>query len=106
MNREEILKAAQEQSPKEGEFENRVQTKGAILGAGVAIIVAAIMFYVEYLVFHRFDYGKPAIILLISFVSDLHDGVKLKSKKKVIIGIITAVLFVLCMIMYIGALFK
>ncbi len=106
MNREDILKAAQEQSPKVGEFESKTQTKGAVIGALVALVVALVMFYVEYLVFRRVDYGKPAIILLISFISDLHDGIKLKIKRKIVIGIITAILFLVCMIMYIGAFFK
>ncbi len=106
MKNEDILKAAQNQSPKEGEFENKIQSRGAFLAAGVGLIITAIMFYVEFLLLHKLDYGKPAIILAVSSASDLFVGIRLKEKKKIVIGSICLLLFVLCVIMYVGALMK
>ena len=106
MNNEDILKAAQNQSKKEGEFENKIQSRGAFLAAGIGILITAIMFYVEFLLLHKLDYGKPAIILAVSAASDLFVGIRLKDKMKTIIGIICSLLFVLCLIMYIGVLMR
>ena len=106
MKPEDILKAAQEQSRKEGELEYKIHNKGAVLSAVVALLLLAVMFYVEYFFLHKVDYGKPAIILAISTASDLYDGIKLKDKKKIIIGIVCFLLFAVCMVMYIGALLK
>ncbi len=105
MNSEEILKAAQAEK-KDGEYENRIKDKSALISIVASLFVIAVMFYFEYLVFHRFDYGKPAIILLISSVSDIFCGIKLKNKKNVILGAVCGFLFIICIIMYVGALIK
>ena len=106
MKPEDILKAAQEQKNGEGEYELKIQSRGAFLSALVALVIAGAMFYVEFLFLHRLDYGKPAIVFAISAASDLFIGFKLKDKKKIIIGICSAVLFVICIIFYVGALMK
>ena len=106
MDRDEILKAVQEEEHKDGEYENTIGKKSAMMAAAIGIFTVLVMFYVEYLVFHRLDFGKPALICIMSSISDLYDGIKAKKKSKIIIGIIAALLFVLCIIFYIGALLK
>ena len=105
MNREDILKAAQEDSQKEGEETIYFGRKGALLAAAITIFIILIMFLVEYIVFHKLDFGKPAIICIMSAVTDLYEGIKTKKTRKIVGGIIAFLIFVLCMILYIGAFF-
>ena len=105
MNREDILKAAQEESRNDGEFENQVGRKGAMLAAAVAIFAVIIMFLVEYIVFHRLDFGKPAIICIMSAASDLYEGIRTKKTGKTIWGVVTTLFAALFIGLYIGALF-
>ena len=106
MNREELLKAAQAQSDSEGEFERSVLRRGVLFGTAMALFALVIMDIAEYIVFKRIDYGKPAILMLIISVSDLFCGFKIKDKKTIIKGIVFFVLFILCLIFYIGAFIK
>ncbi len=105
MNREDISKAAQEESHNDGEFENQIGRRGAMLAAAIAIFLVLIMFLVEYIVFHRLDFGKPAIICIMSTASDLYEGIRTKKTGKIIKGVITFMFFALFMVLYIGALF-
>ena len=85
MNNEEILQAVSEQKNKNDEFENIIQSRGAMLASGIGLIMAVIMVFAESSIFHKMDLGKPAIIFLIIFVSDLFEGIKFKSKKKLLV---------------------
>lgn len=106
MNREDILKAAQEEKHQEGEYERQIGKKAAILAAGITVLVVLGMFYIEYYFLHRIDFGKLAVICLMSSISDLYEGIKTKKKSKIIFGVIAALLFVLFIVLYIGALFR
>ena len=106
MDRDEILKAVQEERHKDGEYENQIGKKSAMLAAAIGILSVLVMFYLEYLIFHRLDFGKPALICIMSSISDLYEGIKTKKKSKIRVGIISGLLFVLCIIFYEGALFK
>ena len=106
MKREEILEATKDQKIKDGEYEVKVQRIGSILGTAFALLAAITMIFVEYNFFHKLDYGKPALIMLIASISDLYEGIKLKRKLVIIKGIICAILLVLCVVVYIGALVK
>lgn len=105
MNREDILKAAQEESQNGGEYENQIGRRSAMLAAAIAIFVVIIMFLIEYIAFHRLDFGKPAIICLMSATSDLYEGIRTKKARKIIFGVITSLFSVLFIGLYIGALF-
>lgn len=104
MKREEILEATKDQKIKDGEYEVKIQRIGSILGTAFALLAAIIMIFVEYNFFHKLDYGKPALIMIIASISDLYEGIRLRRKMVLIKGIICTFLFALCVVVYIGAL--
>ena len=105
MTNEEILKAAQSEKRSNGEYESKIQSRADLLANLVALILVGIMFFVEYLLFRKVDYGKATSIFVISFVSDLYAGIKLNNKRKIVVGLIMMVPFLISLTLYIGALF-
>ncbi len=101
--REEILNFTMENECTEGENEKRIHNRGAIFGFIVALAVAVIMFYVDFLVFHKYDFGKPAIIWSVIATSEIYEGIKFRDKKKMLLGVVFGIFFVVCVFMYIGA---
>ncbi len=105
-NEDKILAAIEESEPKVGEYEVHEQRKGAVIGVCASFIFGLIMCFVEYLITHRYDFGKLSIIFLIVVISELYEGIKFKKKKQIIAGIIYFVMFAICLILYVGALLK
>ncbi len=104
-NDDEILKAVQEQKVKNNEFEQSVSSTGAMLAAGITIIVTALLVGIEFKITRKWDYGKPAVVALMCSISYLFNGIKLKSTKELIFGIVSVILFIFCFIMYITEFF-
>ena len=70
----------------------------------VTVVVIIVMFFVEYFINKRVDFGKPVILGLMATIADLLDGLKNDRKKYVISGVIEAVFTLVMLICYIGAL--
>ncbi len=104
-NKNEILKTIQEQKPKNPDREKSVMQNGATIALIVTIIITAMMVCIEFYIFRKFDYGKPAIVALICTISDLYEGIKIKSIRRIVTGSIAAIIFVICFIMYVTGLF-
>lgn len=61
MNKEEILNAAQRDSDRAAEYENRIAVRSGILASGVATILAAVLFMIEGIIKRSFNGGVIAI---------------------------------------------
>ena len=105
MNNEEILKAAQSQKNKSGEYEKNIGRRAVILASIVWVIVCGIMLLVELIGFKKLDFGKPALFLCFAAVMNLYEGIITKTKRMIIIGVIEAIVSVLFLVLYVGALF-
>lgn len=106
MNRDELLKAAQAQGEKEGEYERNIYSKGVMLGSALALFSIVVMDIIEYIVFKKIDYGKPAILMLIVSSSELFCGYKIKAKKMIVLGFIYLAMFLVLLGLYIGAFLR
>lgn len=104
MDREDILKAVQDETPELGEYEITVERRAMLYSAGIALILCAILMLVEMFAEKRLDYGKPAMIFAIYSISDLYEGMKLSNKKKKIKGVVEAIFTVLFLLLFVGAL--
>lgn len=106
MDREEILKAVKEQGKTDinNEFEISIERKAVLTGMSVGIILCVSMIIFELLVVKRFDWGKPVVLLSVSSVTELYEGIVNKDKKKTICGACLAIIAALFLIIYIGGM--
>lgn len=106
LNREEIMKAAEDSIDEktEGEAEKANLRRGNMYAACAGVALCVIMIIVECIACKQFDFGKIAIIFIISTVSELYSGFKTSSKKTIISGFVSAFLTIVCLIFYIGGL--
>lgn len=104
MNRDEILNAVSKEKPTD-EFEAQVARRGAGIGAAVGIIICVTMFVLELLIFKKYDFGKPAIIITMGAVSYIYEGIRRKKVGSVIGGVISGIVALVFLILYVGALF-
>lgn len=102
MEKNEILKAAQAEPKRIGEYEKEITRKGVAYASMAGVILCLAMVAIELLVIKKLDFGKPAIIILLSSVINLYEGLKMNNRKLIISGGIEAVLFIVCTILYIG----
>lgn len=105
MNREEILKAVQLEKQEMGEYEQTVVRKSLMYASAFGVGLCLIMLVVELIMFKKMDYGKPAILFVLSGFSKIYEGRKLKEKRKVIGGLIEMFGAIFCILLYIGAFF-
>jgi hypothetical protein len=106
MNNEEILKMAQNENPEYGEYESVITKKAAGYGTIVGLIILAIMVFAEMFLKQQPDFGKPAIVFSMCAVANIYESRKIKSKRKLVLGIIEITVGILCILAYLGALMQ
>lgn len=104
MNNEELMQNVEKETRVFDEHENKIQRLGIGLAIAFSLLLAIIMVSIEFYVFHKVDYGKPALLIFMAMISDLYEGIKLKRTRKFIFAAISLLLFVVCLVMYIGGL--
>jgi len=105
MTDEEILLAVQNKPDKVGEYEREGTRKAAILAACICVALCVLMICLDMWIEKNIDFGKPAILLTFSGILRVFEG-KTSCKKRMLIGgIIEIILAVMCVILYLGALF-
>ena len=105
MNDQDILKMAQENPQEVGEYEKQLSNRAVLYGFMAGIIILLIMIFIEWIILKKIDFGKPALLFGISFVIEFYDGIKQKSQKSIIWGVLMAIMFIVFLLAYIGALF-
>ena len=104
MTREEILEAAQESTPEIGEAERDVMRRSLLHSMIVVVIVCIVMIIIEWVVVRKIDFGKLALLVLFSGVSDFLEGKKNNTKKMLTLGIVQIIAALALVLLYIGAL--
>ena len=105
MERDEILKAAQDNPQEQGEYEKHISNKAVLYGFMAGIVLLMAMMILEWFIKKKIDLGKPALLFGISSVMDFYDGIVGKKKKSFVGGILTGLLAVVFLVGYIGVLF-
>lgn len=105
MNRDEILSEVKNNPPQMGESEVHFQRKGAVIAILVGLFIGMVMVVTEIVIKHKMDFGKIAIIAAIIGTSDLFEGIKNRSKKQIIYGVICGVATVICLVLYIKGVY-
>ena len=101
-NKEDILNAAQKESFRGKEFENKAGTRGALLAALVSLIVGTLLFLVEFFVKKTWNIGLLAVAMTASSTQLLYEGIKLKNVWKTIFGLLGALIALFFILGYIG----
>ena len=101
MNKEEILAAARKNKQRGCEFENRVSTKGNLLGFLVSLILSVFLFFIEFFLDGTANWGLVSVVMTASGVQSLFEGIKMGKKYSLIIGILMLVLAVVSVIFFI-----
>jgi len=102
---EELFAEVQANPDKVGEAEREATRKGAILGATICIGLCVAMFFLDALVKKQADFGKPALLLTFGSCLYYFCGKKSRMRKDRIQGVIYGILAIICVLIYIGALF-
>ena len=106
MGEQDILKAAQAQASKTGEFEKETSNKAMARAIGVAMIAMIVMVVAESLIYRKIDPGKPALLAFITCLVELQQGRKLQKKQQVVRGVVEAIVAALLLILYVGSFFR
>lgn len=107
MTSEEILKAAQDNNiVKEeiGGIEKLVERRGVLYASAAGVLLCTIMILIELLIIKRIDFGKPAVLFLISGISNIYEHKHFCNKKMLALGIIEIIVTIVFLGLYVGAL--
>ncbi len=105
MDRDAILKAAQNEKNKGKEFENREGIRSAALGMAVSCFITFLLLLLQYFVKGTVNAGFLVIGVSAGAAQFLYEGIKTKKKASLIIGIVASVLDVLFIAVFISQLF-
>lgn len=101
MKEDKILEAVQNNDKKFGEYEVHEQREGATIALIALFAFGLLMCLGELVILGHFDYGKMSMVFFTVVVSELYEGVRLKNKKQIVLGIIYTFLFIVCLGLYI-----
>lgn len=102
MNREDILAAARENEFKNKEYEKHTLLRGDNLSAVIGMLLAVILFFIEWWVKKDMNIGLATIIFAMSAIQSIYEGIKLDKKRCIIVGIISAIFAVLSLLLFIA----
>ena len=88
MDKESILKAAQENTYMGQEFERKESGRSNLLGSVVALCVSVTVMLVEFLCSHRWNWGLTVVLLVFAAVDSLYEGVRLKRPYMTVAGVV------------------
>ena len=86
MNKEDILKAAQNSKGKCNEYENKENLRSGLFGSLIALVVGAVVFFVEYFCFKRVDCGLLAVAFSGAGADNFLAGIRTKRAGSIIAG--------------------
>ena len=105
MNREDIINRAGNNSQPNDEFERAVARKGLLYALIAGVIVCMAMIVFELIKNGKPEFGKPVILLTIAGVSSVYEGKINSGKKLFFAGVVEIIAALLCLILYVGAMF-
>ncbi len=94
MNREEILAKSRQENSSRDPYELEVNKKASELGAISAIIICAVLYTAEIFICGSNNYGLWSIAAAVNAGTYLYSGIKLGKKRRIVIGIIWAIVMV------------
>ena len=94
MNKEEILAKAQKENKNVDLIEVEIDKKAGDLAAFISTMVCFILYVAENMICHTRNYSLWSVIVTLIAVINVYKGVKLKDKKKIILGICWAIISV------------
>lgn len=108
MTQEEILNEVQKNPPKEGYGEREVQQIGKGLSVGLIAlgIIYVLVTAIDFFCYKTFDYGKMVMLMGFMTAWNLYEGIKVKKRISLIIGIICGFATFSNLAMYIGGIFR
>lgn len=97
-----ILEAARASTFKNDEFERRKFWMGLNLGQIVALVLGGIIFFVQLLTRYYWDFGLFCVLMTLTSVSFLYEGIAIKQVWKIVVGGLCGVLAVFSLVCWVG----
>lgn len=101
MDREKILAAAQSNKKRGCEYENREGLRGSVLAELITLAVLFILFLLEACVNKTYNVSLGAAATTIAGVDALYEGIKAKKRYLILVGILTLLLAVICIVAFV-----
>ena len=95
MNRNEILEAARKNPERGSEYENKVSVKSNLWGALISAVLCILLVIVEVFAKNTINYGLLAVGTVPLAVQQLYEGIVLKKKWAICVGIFLHLLVIL-----------
>lgn len=86
MNKEDILKAAQNNRRTGNEYENKEGLRSGMLGSLIALLVGAVLFFIEYFCLKRVNCGLLAVAFSGAGADNLFAGIRIRKAGSIILG--------------------
>lgn len=104
MTNEEVMNTVKYNKEQMGEYELLVERKALAKGGIAAVVLCTAMILIELFFFKTIDFGKPALLLLVSGHTNMYQGKTHVAMKKRVVGIVELILAILFVVLYIGEL--
>lgn len=103
MNREDLLKKIREENEYDSPYEYEVSSSSWRIGAVVALVVSMVIFYLERIVWGKYNVGLFMSVMTIMAVKETVSAVKIKTASSIVYAVVSVVLFIVTLIIYIIA---
>lgn len=101
MDKNSILNAAKKEKNRGMEYEGRIIKQGFAWGMLVAVIFSVVLVMTEYLANGTVNIGVIAVIITMTGIQSLYEGIKLKKRYLIITGSVETVIAVLYTVLYV-----
>ncbi len=106
MDKNEILEAAKNSHDELGEYEKSVSGNGFRFSIMVCVLICVVVGCIEVIFAKKIDLGMISLLFVFYGVPQLYEGVVLKNKRVLIVGIISCVLAAILLITHMGVIFR
>lgn len=101
MDKNSILNAAKKEKNRGMEYEGGIIKQGFVWGMIFAVILSVVLVMTEYLVKGTINLGVIAVIITMSGVQSLYEGIKLNKRYLIITGSIKTIIAILYAVLYV-----
>jgi hypothetical protein len=104
MDRDEILKSAQNNGNKGKEYERHALLRGDNIAACIGMLIGIVMILAKLWVKKEFDFGVCGIVFIVSCIQSINEGAKFKKWWLIVAGIVEGLIALIMLLAYVGAL--
>ncbi len=101
MNKDEILKRAQEEGKGKDLVDFSIQQRSAYLAYFIGIVLIMVVDVIEAIVFRKINYGSNMVLFSMCFIAFLYKFIKLKKKHELLVSLIYGCISLMFLVLWV-----